>query len=62
MTKQCLSILDIETQEQCENKTDKFYDYQYGKGTVRHQNIPICDRCLEKVDIDAHFYFKKQAG
>lgn len=54
--KQCRTILD--THEQCNNQTDKSYDYQYGKGTVPMKNVALCDSCLEKVDTTAHLHFK----
>ena len=60
MKKQCKTILDIETGEQCQNKAENAYDFQYGKGTMPNQNIRICDKCLKKVDISAHLYWKKK--
>jgi len=58
--KQCRAILDIDTGEQCQNKTKDSYDFQYGKGTMPNYNIRICDKCLKKVDIPAHLYWKKR--
>ena len=56
--KQCRTILDMHTQEQCSNQTNKSYDYQYGKGSMPMENIAICDDCLEEVDTTAHLHFK----
>ena len=60
--KQCRTILDIHTQEQCSNQTNKSYDYQHGKGSMPMKDIAICNDCLEKVDTTAHLHFKHTEG